>query len=78
MSSPSLSEIVSAEIRAELARQRRSYRDLALVLEVAPSTISERMAGRYPWTLDEFEKTSKWLGVSLWELMNPPVRAGAA
>lgn len=73
----SLTETIAAEIRAEVARQRRKYSDLAKELGLAPATISDRMAGRVPFDTNELEKVAQWLGIDVVHLISPRYRNAA-
>ena len=55
---------VAAEIRAEMARQRRTGRDLASVLQISQQSASRRMNGETDMSLDEIATVSDWLGLS--------------
>lgn len=78
MARETLTEIVTAEIRAELARQRKTFAQLAIMLGVNPATITRRMAGHYPWTTEELEKTARWLGIPVADLVSPRVSSRVA
>lgn len=56
---------VAAEIRAEMAKQRKSTADLALVLGVHKETARGRRRGDSPFTLPELEKVALWLDVPI-------------
>jgi transcriptional regulator with XRE-family HTH domain len=53
----------TAEVRAELARQRRTQRDLAAALEVDESTLGRWLTGRSDWPLSAALAAADWLGV---------------
>jgi len=58
------SETWTGEVRAEMARQRRTQRDLAEHLGVDESTVNRWMTGRSDWPLGAALDTSAWLGVA--------------
>jgi len=70
MNSPTpLRQAVTGEIRAELARQRKTLDDLASGADLALSTLKTRMSTRTAFTLDELERIAAALGVpviNLW------------
>lgn len=63
------SRSVAGELRAELARQRRTAADLALVLGTTPHTAGKRLNGQSPFTIVELAQATAWLGVSLHALV---------
>ena len=60
-----LSEFVTENIRAEMARRRVTQKDLANILGIAQSRISARMSGKYSWQLDELIPVADALGISV-------------
>lgn len=76
-----LTQRVSAEIRAELARQRMSQRQLAEKLGIHPTLVSRRLRGGKDrsWTIAELEQIARILGVSIEQLISSrPAQAVAA
>ncbi len=69
----SLAEIVAAEVRAEMGRQRKSQDDLADVLGIARSVISLRLNGHRPFKLAEVELLADYFGVPLTSLIRERV-----
>jgi transcriptional regulator with XRE-family HTH domain len=69
----SLAEIVAAEIRAEMGRQRKSQDDLADVLGIARSVISLRLNGHRPFKLAEVEQLADYFGVPITSLIRERV-----
>jgi transcriptional regulator with XRE-family HTH domain len=59
----------TAEIRAEMARQRIYNKDLAAKIGVTAPTMSRYLSGRIPLTLDDLERIAEALGVSLWRFI---------
>ena len=55
----------AANVRAEMARQGRTQRELAEMLGVSQPTVSARLSGRRDFTVAELRRISKWLGVPL-------------
>lgn len=66
---PSLSTLVGAEIRAELARRRMAQDVFAKGIKVSQATLSRRLSGASPFTLDELEAASKYLNVPVAQLL---------
>lgn len=58
----------SAEVRAELARNRTSATSLAPLLGVSESTVYRRLKGQSGWPLDDAMTVAFHLGVSLTRL----------
>lgn len=75
-----LTQRVSAEIRAELGRQRMSQRQLAEKLGIHPTLVSRRLRDGKDrsWTLDELEQIASVLGVSVEQLISPRLAAVVA
>lgn len=63
MSKPpdSLSDVVAAEVRAEMARHRHSIKDLADTLGVSYKPARERWAGEVAFSLNELAAVAAWL-----------------
>ncbi|GEM_PF-1826146 len=66
---------VANELRAELARQRKTAAELALVLGISQHTMGKRLNGSTTFNLIELFKATSWLGLSLEEIAH---RAEAA
>ena len=61
----SYNEHVSAEIRAEMARQRISQLELARRLGWSRAAVSRRLSGGTGWSIDEVDKVAGVLGLTL-------------
>ncbi|WP_102191528.1 hypothetical protein [Microbacterium aurantiacum] len=59
---------VAAEIRAEMARQRKTASELALVLGITQHTAGKRLNGSTTFNLVELFRAVSWLGLSLEEI----------
>lgn len=57
------SEAVAAEVRAQLARHRISQAAAAKHLEIGQASMSRRLAGTYPFTVDELYKLADLLNL---------------
>lgn len=73
-----LSHRVAATVRAELARKQLLQRDLAEVLGISTAQVSERLAGRTPFRLDELDLIAELLDLPVAVLVAPPARERAA
>lgn len=71
------SRAVAGEVRAELARQRRTAVDMAGALGITPHTAGRRLSGESPFTVLEIAKVAAWLGVSVTTLAARAENAGA-
>ena len=71
-----LNESVSAEIRAEMARQSITQSELARRVSWAQSQLSKRLNGVVFFRADELERIADALGVPLHQLMSPRALAG--
>ena len=60
---PTAGQRVAGEIRAELARQRRTQTDLAAELGLSQPSVSQRLSGQVPMTVDEVARIADWRGV---------------
>lgn len=60
-----VSQRVAAELRAELARQKRSGRELSVVLGISEHTGGRRLNGETPFNMVELAAACGWLGISL-------------
>ena len=70
-STPTLRTAVAGELRAEMARQRKTGVDLAHVLNCSQQSASRRMTGATPLTLDDIAAISDWLGIPPSSLISP-------
>lgn len=53
------------EVRAELARQRRTYAELALAIGTTQQTIGRRLNGDTPFNAVEMVLAARFLGIGL-------------
>nr|DAX91366.1 MAG TPA: SOS-response transcriptional repressor [Caudoviricetes sp.] len=63
------SELAAASLRAEMARQRKSIRELAGVLHVSRSSAQRRHAGEVALNLDEVALICTWLDIEPGDLL---------
>ena len=67
----SYNEHVSAEIRAEMARQRIGQSELASRLDWTRNKLSRRLSDQTRWSVDEVDEVAQALGVPLPVLVGP-------
>ena len=65
----SLSTQVAANVRAEMARQRKRQADLGEVLGLTQGAVSKRMSGTVALDVDEVGKIASFLGVPVSALL---------
>ena len=64
-----LSQVVHANIRAELARVGRTRVELQRHFDEKPAWMQRRFNGEVAWSIDEIEKIAKWLNVKVETLL---------
>lgn len=64
---------IASEVRAELARQSKTQRDLGEILSLPQSAISLRLAGDRPFRGEELALLASRLGVPVEQFLRPPV-----
>lgn len=70
MGSPiNLRQRVAAELRAEMARQKRTGVDLAAALKCSQQSASRRLNGGQGLDLDELPVIAEWLGIDVMDLL---------
>lgn len=69
----SMSETVIGEVRAHLARQRRSAQSVALQLGWTQRYFSRRLTGQVPFTIDDLAAIAEVLDVPISALLEAPV-----
>jgi len=62
------SEALAAEIRAEVARQRRTTTDLATEIGMSGAALGRRLRGEHPFDVTELEQIARALGISVTDL----------
>lgn len=65
----SLVQRVALEVRVLLTRRQLRGADLAAALDVSPASISSKLNGRTPFSLEEVERIAEWLNVPLTDLL---------
>ncbi len=63
------SQRVAGEVRAELARQKRTANELATVLGISAHTAGRRLSGDVPFNVIELAALCQWLNVDLADLI---------
>jgi len=72
-----LADKVAANIRAEMAAQRKNAVELAAVLSIGHRAAVRRWSGQQAFSLNELSKVSRWLGVPSSTLMADRARLQA-
>lgn len=74
---PTPHEAVAAEVRAELARQKIPQARLSALLEVSEVSVSRRLRGETPFTVNEVFLIATFLGIDVGQLLGSlAVRVG--
>lgn len=67
-----LRHVAASEVRAELARQRKTSQALARALGISPQAMSRRTTGDLPFDIDELEIAARFLNVPVAQLLGLP------
>lgn len=70
MSTKNIAEQLVSEIRAEMARQKKSGTELGAVLHLGQRAASYRLNGQRSMSWDETYAAAQWLGMTLAELVH--------
>ena len=73
-----LTQRVTEEVRAEMARRRLTQQDLADALRWTPGYLSRRLTGEVAWSLDDIEEVAAALQVPPLALLAPASRLAIA
>jgi transcriptional regulator with XRE-family HTH domain len=79
VTTPETAEILAANVRAEMARQRIKQSTVAAHLGLAQPSVSKRLTGQVPFDVNQLTQLSALLGVSVARLLeqagpaSPPV-----
>jgi len=73
-----LNDKASMEIRAEMARQRKTGKQLAEVLGCSQQSASRRLNGETTFSIGEFISAALWLGFSPSALLDQATSAAPA
>lgn len=68
---------VADEVRAEMARQRKSATDLAVALGVTPHTAGRKLNGDSTFSVWELARAAAWLGLTVGVLIARAERSEA-
>jgi transcriptional regulator with XRE-family HTH domain len=68
-------EHIAAEVRAELARQGKTQRDIAAVLDLPQPSVQLRLAGKRSFRAEELALLAESLGVPVSQFMPNEVDA---
>jgi hypothetical protein len=72
-----ISDTVTRNVRAELARHNKTKTDLGRHLELGPDAIKNRLSGRKPFDVVEVASIARWLGVDITTLMPATTEAAS-
>lgn len=78
MTVPSFNDLVSEEVRAEMARQRISQHKLAAACGWTQAYLARRLTGRVTFSTNDLEAIAAALGVPLTQITGAMAREGAA
>lgn len=70
----SLTQSVTREIRAEMAREGLSQQELARQMVWTPAYLSRRLLGEVSWSLDDLEEIANILEIPMLRLVWPVQR----
>lgn len=70
-------QTIAAEVRAEMARQRKTHQELADVLGFTKQAVSIRLRGLRSFRAEELVAAANWLNVPVSQFA-PTAREGAA
>ncbi|WP_425569833.1 helix-turn-helix domain-containing protein [Rhodococcus olei] len=65
----SRTEAIARRLRGKLGEMRISQSELARVIHMNKASVSRRMAGDFPWRIDELELVCDALGLDLDEIL---------
>jgi len=63
------------EVRAELARQKKTATDMAVALDITQHTAGRRLNGEVPFNVVESIRLERWLGLGAGEMSRRAERA---
>lgn len=78
MAAPTYREAVAAEVRAALARKQMTQVSLAAHIDMSRGVLSDRLAARSPFAVDELYRIADALDVDLWSLVPSTQSKGGA
>lgn len=68
---------IAAEIRAEVARQRKRQNEMAAILGLTQQGLSLKLNGYRPFTAEELARLAAFLGVSTDQFMPQPAEVAS-
>lgn len=78
MTNHSTATAVATEVRAEMARQRKTQGELAEALGMGEHTVGRRVRAEVPFTVVELEQIALWLDVPVSQLWPSSIAPKAA
>ena len=64
-------QVIAGEVRAEMARQRKQAKELAVDIDMTPASLSRKLNGAYGFTVDELLRIAHALGIPASRLLAP-------
>jgi len=61
---------IAAEVRAELARQKKTKASLSQATGISPDTLRRRLDGVRPFYMDELDSITRFFGIPLVEFIS--------
>lgn len=61
---------IAGAVRAELARNRKRYIDIAPILHVSRATAYRRINGQEPFDVAELERVAEFLGIEVQDIFD--------
>lgn len=66
---------LAGEVRAEMARQKRTAGEMARAVGITAHTAGRRLSGAVPFNITELDAVARWLGIDVAALMPRTDRA---
>lgn len=71
-----LKDAIAGEVLALMGRHRVSQQKLGRIIGMSQPTLSKRLGGIVPWSIDELEAVAAHFDVSIGSLLGPPTIPG--
>ena len=75
MTTRTTNEVLGDEVRAWMARRRKTQADVGAVLRVTQSQVGKRLRGEIAWPVAEIVAVARFLGADPLDLLGPAVAA---
>jgi transcriptional regulator with XRE-family HTH domain len=70
-------QTIAAEVRAEVARQKKTQRELGAVLEMDQASVWMRLNGKTPWRAEELVVLAQYFGVPVEQFLRTDAASAA-